>query len=234
MTTAPSASADTLLSTYVAEIAAGLRGPCHHRERILAELRDGLDQAVADYTTTGCSTEHAATAAIKQFGDPQSITDAWTTELAVASARRTLAWFLVTGPLVGVWWLLLLHPRPWRSGPIALLAAIPVVPLIALAIAAAAGTVATTGRLMRWLPDLSPSRALAATMTVAVLALLADLVIIGVYVRSDPPTQPLAGIAVAASLVRIVTSVVAIRHATALRQHALRLSERSALKDAAH
>jgi hypothetical protein len=31
--------------------------------------------------------------------------------------------FVVTGPLVGVWWLLLLHPHPWRAGVAALVAA---------------------------------------------------------------------------------------------------------------
>jgi hypothetical protein len=177
---------------------------------------------VADYTTTGCSTDHAVAAAINQFGDPQSITDAWTTELAIAYARRTLAWFLVTGPLVGVWWLLLLHPNPWRGGPTALLAAVPVVPLIALAIAAAAGTLATTGGLMRWLPEAGTPRVLAVTITVAALALVADLVVIGVYIGSDSPAQSLAGIAVAASLTRIGASAVAIRHAIALRQHIVR------------
>jgi hypothetical protein len=29
--------------------------------------------------------------------------------------------------LVGIWWLLLLQPRPWRTGIIALLVAIPVI-----------------------------------------------------------------------------------------------------------
>ena len=234
MTTAPGTSAETRLRTYVKEVAAGLRGPRRHRERILTELRDGLDQAVAGYTTTGLSTDHAAAAAIKQFGDPQSIADAWTTELAIAYARHTLAWFLVTGPLVGTCWLLLLRPNPWRSGLITLLAAIPVVPLIAMAVAAATGTLATTGRLMRWLPEASGPQALDATITVAALALTGDLVLIGVYLRPDPPAQPLAAIAIAASLIRIVASVVAMGHATALRQHVVQLSERSKATGAAH
>jgi hypothetical protein len=55
------------------------------------------------------------------------------------------------------------------------------------------------------------------------LALVADLVIIGVYIGSDPAAQPLAGIAVAASLIRIVACALVIGHATALRQHVVRL-----------
>jgi hypothetical protein len=63
-----------------------------------------------------------------------------------------MVWFVVAGPLVGIWWLLLLYPSPWRTGLIALVAAIPVIPLIIAAIATAGGTLATTGRLTRWLP----------------------------------------------------------------------------------
>ena len=77
----------------------------------------------------------------------------------------------MTGPLVGVWWLLVLYPTPWRSGVVALFAAIPVFPLIIAAIATAAGTFATTGRLMRWLPEASPRQALLATITVAASAI---------------------------------------------------------------
>jgi hypothetical protein len=56
-----------------------------------------------------------------------------------------MAAYIITGPLVGIWWLLLLHPYLWRTGLIALLVAIPVIPLIAIAIATAATALATTG-----------------------------------------------------------------------------------------
>ena len=97
----------------------------------------------------------AATAAVREFGDPDVIARSFAEELATASARRTIAAFILTGPLVGIWWLLLLDPAPWRTGIVAAVMAIPALPLIALAIATAAGTYATTGRLMRWLPEAS-------------------------------------------------------------------------------
>jgi hypothetical protein len=50
---------------------------------------------------------------------------------------------------------------------LAALIAIPALPLIALAIATAAGTFATTGRLMRWLPETPASKALTAAMAIA-------------------------------------------------------------------
>ena len=79
---------------------------------------------------------------------------------------------------MGIWWLLLLHPNPWRTGLIAFLAAIPVIPLIIAAIATAGGTLATTGRLMRWLPETGPRRALAATIAIAMLCMIIDLTMI--------------------------------------------------------
>ena len=40
----------------------------------------------------------------------QAVADAFEGELATAYARRTIALYVITGPLVGIWWLLLLQP----------------------------------------------------------------------------------------------------------------------------
>src|SRR6266508_2213970 len=141
--------AQARVDAYLGELAHLLRGPRRRRARILAELRDGLDQAIADQTTDGRTEDQAVESAIDQFGTPRAVADAFAGELATAYARHTIAWYIATGPLVGVWWLLLLQPHPWRVGLLAVLAAIPVIPLIPVAIATAAGTFATTGRLMR-------------------------------------------------------------------------------------
>jgi hypothetical protein len=213
----PGPQAEARLRSYLGQIAVDLHGPRGRRERILAELRDGLDRAVADQIATGLPADQAVTAAIGQFGSPAAIADAFAAELAIAYARRILAWFIATGPLVGIWWLLLLQPYPWHTGLVALLATIPVLPLIVVAIATAAGTFATTGRLMRWLPEASPRRALAATTAVAALALTADATVIGIYVWSTAPARPLAVIAVTASLARIGCSILTICRVAALR-----------------
>ena len=118
---------------------------------------------------------------------------------------------------MGIWWLLLLHPSPWRTGLIALLAAIPVIPLIIAAIATAGGTLATTGRLMRWLPETGPRRALAATTAIAMLCLIIDLTMITMIMVSGAPTRPLMIIASAASLTRIACSLTTVRHANLMR-----------------
>jgi uncharacterized membrane protein len=210
--------ADSPVDAYLAELASLLRGPRRRRSQILTELRDGLDHAVDDLVADGLPRAEAEKDAVAQFGTPQRVAKAFTGELATAYARRTIATYIVTGPLVGIWWLLLLQPRPWRTGLIALLIAIPVLPLVVVAVATATTTLATTGRLIRWLPETSPRRALAAATAIAGLVLAADTAVIVIYARSNIPWQPLAAIAVAASLTRIAFSIITVRHAAAMRR----------------
>ena len=205
------------LAAYLSDLAAQLHGPRRRREAILTELRDGLEQAREDRIATGLASDQATAAAISQFGSPCAVADAFAGELATAYARRTIAWFIATGPLVGICWLLLLHPSPWRTGLIAFMAAIPVIPLIIIGIATAGGTLATTGRLMRWLPETGPSRALAATTAIAILCMIIDFTMIALLMVSGAPTGPLMIIAFAASFTRIVCSITTVRHANLMR-----------------
>lgn len=205
------------LDAYCRDLAARLRGPRRRREQILAELRDGLDHGVSDRIANGLPDAEAAQAAIAAFGTPDVVADAFAGELATAYARRTVALFVLTGPLVGIWWLRLLQPHPWQAGLVAIILAIPVLPLIPIAIATAATALATTGRLMRWLPESGPRQALTATIAVAALVLLADLTVLAVYAGSNMPAQPLAALAVTASLLRITCSITTLRHAIAIR-----------------
>lgn len=223
MTGQPTVS-EPRMRAYLEAVAAGLAGPRRHRERILTELGDGLDQAAADRTVAGLGPVEAVDAAIDAFGPPDVVADAFAGELATASARRMLGWFVVTGPLVGVWWLLLLQPNPGRAGVVALVAAIPVVPLVAVALVTAAGTFATTGRLMRWLPQTGPSRAVAAVIAVAVLAVGGDAAIIAVYLGSGLPARALAVVAVAASVIRGGIGVGVVGRAASLHR---RLTDRT-------
>jgi hypothetical protein len=211
------AVAEARLRAYLEAVAAALPGPRRHRGRILDELGDGLDRAAADRTAAGLGPAEAVDAAIDAFGTPDVVADAFAGELATASARRMLGWFVATGPLVGMWWLLLLHPQPWQAGVVALLAAIPVIPLVAVALATAAGTFATTGRLMRWLPETGPRRALAGVVAVGVLVIGADATIIAVYLGSGLPVGPLAVVGVTTSVIRSGCSVRAVSRAVELR-----------------
>jgi hypothetical protein len=215
----------TALEDYLGELSARLHGPRPARIRVLAEIRDGLTDTVDAHIANGTPPEVAATTAITQFGDPATVARSFAPELATASARRAIATFIATGPIVGIWWLLLLHPAPWRSGVLAALIAIPALPLIPLAIATAAGTFATTGRLIRWLPETPAPRALTATIAVAALCLAADLTVLSVLAAhlaaGGHLFVPLIAAAITASTVRIAAALTAIRTAHLMR-HRLR------------
>jgi hypothetical protein len=211
----------SVLERYLTELSARLRGPRGARTRVLAEIHDGLTEAIDAHLADGMPPDAAASAAIAEFGDPPTVARSFAAELATASARHTIATFIATGPLVGIWWLLLLHPAPWHSGVLAALIAIPALPLIALAIATAAGTFATTGRLMRWLPETPASRALTAATAIAILCLAADLTVLGVLAAHLASgwrqSVPLIALAATASILRIAAAIAAIRYTHATR-----------------
>jgi hypothetical protein len=211
---------------YLTELATALLpAPAVAHTRVLTEIRDGLTETIDAHRAGGMPPDAAAVTAISEFGDPATVAGSFAEELATASARRTIAAFILTGPLVGIWWLLLLHPVPWRSGVLAALIAIPALPLIPVAIATAAGTFATTGRLMRWLPETTATRALTATTAIAALCVAADLTVLGILTthlaigRQYPAL--LIAVAATASIVRITAATTAIRSTRALR-HRLR------------
>jgi hypothetical protein len=220
--TAGHAGSTSAVERYLTELAALLLpGPRAARTRVLTEIRDGLTETIDAHRADGMPPAAATTTAISEFGDPATVAGSFAEELATASARRTIAAFILTGPLVGIWWLLLLHPAPWRSGVLAALIAIPALPLIPLAIATAAGTFATTGRLMRWLPETTATRALTAATAIAALCVAADLTVLGILTthlatgRQHP--APLIAIAATASIMRIAPATTAIRSTRALR-----------------
>jgi hypothetical protein len=208
------------LRVYLERIAAGLDGPRRQRSRILTELREGLNDALAAHTAAGLPPERAAGAAIAGFGRPDQITTAFAAELATGYARHTLLSYVLTGPLVGVWWLLLWHPDLRQGEVTSVIATIPAVPLIASALVIVAAVVATTGRLMRWLPETSPRLALIAVGAVALLAAAGDLLVIAAWTRSGGDVSRVAVVAVTASVIRIVCSLMVTRR-TALLHHRL-------------
>lgn len=193
---------------YLTSLARDIPGPHATCAAAMDEVRDSLHEAIASHTARGLPPPEAARTAVAEFGSPTTVAEALAPELATSQARRTLFAFLITGPLVGVWWWLLLASSPWPSHPGTLLAAIPVLPLIAVAVATAAVILATTGSLIRWLPESTPYRALLATAAVALGCLFGDLTVLATLaIRSlTTPWQPALALAVAAvtgSLIRI-------------------------------
>ena len=73
----------------LAQPAAGLRGPRRVRCDLLAELRDGLDDATDDLRAGGLSAAEAQHRAVAEFGDPVALARELQAELTGAQARRT-------------------------------------------------------------------------------------------------------------------------------------------------
>lgn len=195
---------------YLRVLGEQLHGPARARAAAIEEIRSGLDDAItARRTCHGTSAAVAAEAAITQLGAPQVVAAAFAGELAVRQTRKVLWVLLLTGPLVGIWWLLLLATQSGAIQPAIVLTAIPALPVVAAVIVIAAIVLATTGSLIRWLPESSPRQAaltagLIGLGTLAVdttmLVLLAARILTGTA-ESLSPT--LAVIAATVSVVRI-------------------------------
>lgn len=216
--TAPVTAADApgRFSAYVAEFAVALDGPRRRRAAIVAEVLDGLGEAADRHRARGVNNQHAIAAAIEEFGPPAALAEGFSHELATARARQTVSVLLFTGPLVGIWWLLLLVPTPWQQDPIQIWAAIPVLPLVAAAVLFGIALIASTGSLTRWLPETAPTRALAASTTLGLGCIaidLAALITLAGHAISGQPAQPptLAAAAVAASIARIAYTTRTLR-----------------------
>src|SRR5690554_6268978 len=173
---------DRVLEQYLTSLDGHLVGSPRDRARILDEIRGGLEEATAGYASRDLPPPAAALAAVDDLGSPATVAGAFAGELATRRARRILWALLLTGPLVGIWWFLLLAPVPWSPQPGILIASIPVLPLIAAAIGTVIVAIATTGSLIRWLPEAAPKRALLATTIVAVAAILGDLTMLSILV----------------------------------------------------
>lgn len=210
-------NSEQVLDQYLVSLGSHLSGSRRDHARILDEIRSGLEEATEGRSSRGIAAEAAAQAAIDDLGSPTTIATAFAGELATRLARRTLWTLLFTGPLVGIWWFLLFAPAPWSLQLGILIAAIPVLPLIAAAIGTATIAIGTTGSLIRWLPETTPKRALSAAVAVALACILGDLTMLAILgfrgatgtAESFPPT--LAIMAIAASAIRLVGSAWLIR-----------------------
>jgi hypothetical protein len=217
------------VAAYLAAVTARLTGPATTRAAITDELRDGLLESLEAHRASGCSPQEATTAAIAEFGDPHTVADAFSPELAAVQARRVALGLLVTGPLVGLSWLAAVAVNdlpPWRhqlTGPWLAL------PLVALALAVACPalglTVAATGRPGRWLggwlgrrATLPPTAAAVAGLA-AIGADLTLLAIISGQALTTPGPQVWVPVllAAAASLTRVTLATRATRHLLAAR-----------------
>jgi hypothetical protein len=213
---------------YLAEVAARLPGPAQARTGIVAELRSGLLDATDVHQSAGLPSTQAALAAICEFGDPVQVAVGFRAEIAARLARRVAVTLLVTGPLVGLLWIVTaaashLAP-PWESAGLSSGLRVSIY-LVAVAAGvtgwAAVLGIATTGRLTRWLPA-RPRRAPTAAAVAGFGAISADglgLALLATELAVAPGRlSPVpAAAAAAASVTRIMLAKRAARQCLAIR-----------------
>jgi hypothetical protein len=190
---------EQVFEAYLDAVGHRLAGPRTIRAAILDELRDGLHAAAA--TRTGLADPAAAT--IADFGSPAVVAAAFAGELAEAQARSTVRGYLMTGPPIGVLWVLAMAAG--RS-PLDVLAGwrlVPPVPVIAIAVLVAVLVLLATGRASRWV-QVRARRVADAGITVVVATVLGDLLMLAVATPTLPHPVPVVGlVAIVASGARL-------------------------------
>jgi HAAS len=228
----PEPGAGPAVEGYLAGVAARLPGPARAQADIVAELRSGLLDAADAHRSAGLGPAQAARAAIREFGDPAQVAAGFRAEIAAGQARRVAVALLVTGPLVGLLWIVTAMashlrippalPGQWAGLSSGLRAGTGLVAVAAGVTACAAILgIATTGRLTRWLP-VRPRRAPAAAAVAGFGAVSADglgLALLAAQLATVPgKLSPVpAAAAAAASLARLILARRAARHCLAIR-----------------
>jgi hypothetical protein len=210
------------VDAYLAEIAAALPGPRRRRSDILAELRDGLNDAADSHRAAGLPGTAAIHAAVSEFGDPRQLAAAFRPELAVTQARRFILALSLSAPLIVLLWMHAVAASD-RTGPPALswhwldappvpitTAALGVATLAALAILASRAIV----KPLIYHPRLAPLSGAVAGYTVAAADLFI-LTLLGTQIAFAPPGS-LAAVPVTAAALPTAARL-GITHRAALR-----------------
>ncbi|GIF64750.1 hypothetical protein Ais01nite_27850 [Asanoa ishikariensis] len=105
-----------LVDEHIRRLDGALSGPRGLKRRMLAEARDGLDDAVRDLRAAGQPAAAAQRQAIAEFGGVDEVAPAFQAELAASAARvfglRVIAVFAVSAFCSDLMW----QGAPW-SGP---------------------------------------------------------------------------------------------------------------------
>ncbi|MCP9987658.1 MULTISPECIES: permease prefix domain 1-containing protein [Streptomyces] len=218
----PEASPDPV-DAYVAALADSLHGPRRAKSRLVAEVRDGLDDAVSAHTCAGVPYERAARLAVRDFGSPDHLVPVFQRELSIAQARHTARAAAFAVPLAVACWLLVRAAghdgAGWQLPRTTSLLTAHLTVVAAVVSLLAAATLAATGRLARRLP--TPRRlplAVAWTGTAASVAMAATALVLAVLsaVVTDWPPAVAAGVLAAASHAVVASSARSCRRCARL------------------
>lgn len=208
---------DDLIRGYLSELDTALAvapGPARARAAIVAEIGDGLADAVADHLDHGDPPHEAARRAVEDFGAATILAAQFMPILAVAQVHRCALALLRTGPLVGALWLATVllgsHGLPLGS-PVVIVAGTMVAVALVAAVPCIVFAVTVTGRGSRWW-TVPPIRAVDAARIAAGAAILGDVVLLLALsaqvsaVLTLPAGAVLAGLAAVASLIRLMAT----------------------------
>jgi len=203
------------IASFLQAVGARLPGPRRHRAAILAELDDGLLEAIESNQRAGLERAKAVGLALREFGDAESLAASFRPELMIARGRRTALALLGAAPVVVVLWIAAARSRDSRGlsrlfdSPVDHLAA---ALLITAVIASGIWTIATTGRASRWL-SLPPHAALLAATAMGLITVTSDLAAVAILgVRlADFPGTPHALVLAAAIAASFVSMILAAR-----------------------
>ncbi|MEO3807526.1 permease prefix domain 1-containing protein [Sphaerisporangium sp. B11E5] len=105
------------IDDYVTTLARTLRGPGRLRRDMVAEARDGLEDAAAAYRDEGADPAAAERMAVAEFGPVAEIAPGYQDELAACEGRRTAAALFLVVPVVTVSWSLVWQIYPELPPP---------------------------------------------------------------------------------------------------------------------
>lgn len=92
------------VGAHVAELHRVLRGPAAVKRSMIAEVRDGLADAVADHRDRGLDPQRAAAAAVRDFGPVCEVAPLLQEELTARQGRRTSLLLVVAFPATLLAW----------------------------------------------------------------------------------------------------------------------------------
>ncbi|MET7398573.1 permease prefix domain 1-containing protein [Dactylosporangium sp. NPDC005572] len=103
---------DGPIERYAAGLAAALRGPRRVRDEMVAEARDGLQDAAEALEEAGLDRVAAERRAVADFGTYRQVVPSYQAELASHQGKRTALWIALALPVM-----MLLEPLMWWDSP---------------------------------------------------------------------------------------------------------------------
>jgi len=176
------------------------------RRPILTEVADGLHCAVEAHAQRGLDAVDAERVAVAEFGDPRQLAADFSRQLTVACARRTGLALVLSGPFVGMAWVLASgQGTSVVSNVVSLVAAVPVLALV-LVVGVPAAVMASRS-----------STSAGTAIVAAVSAIVADALLMGWLLAHASTATGMLFAAAGLSATRAATATARVRRIARLR-----------------